>query len=217
MTQHTKTMKHIVLGNLFVLFAIMFFSGDVLLLLYSYFLELFVGVIFVISVTFLGHKEIKGTDYRGLFMDLGFLIPILFYIFTYGLEYYENLIDVNFDSSAFSSLTFWILFASVILSQLYIFVRTFILTENYYLPSPSFYIFDLLAKSFVLIAATSAFWIFFNSLAGSLISLVVLFIVKMLMELFMKYFIIDMGLAKFDHQYLFREKLRTKISFKARY
>ena len=211
MYTHNKMLKHTVLGNLFVLVFIMLFTGDVLLLLYSFFIEIFVSIVFVISVIFLGHRGPKGFDYRGLFMDFGFLIPILIYIFSQSPEYFVKLIDINFDTSIISSWKFWTILSSVVLAQVYIFVQTFILSDDYRLPSPSFYTLDLLVRSFGLITATSAFWIFFKPLEGTFAPLIIAFAVKIMAELFMKYVIIDVGLAVSDHQYLFRHKLRVKL------
>jgi hypothetical protein len=211
MFTHNKILKHTVLGNLFVLVFIMLFAGDAFLLLYSFFIEIFVSIVFVVSVIFLGHRGPKGFDYRGLFMDFGFLIPILIYFFSQSPEHFVKLIDINFDTSIISSWKFWTILSSVILAQVYIFIQTFILSDDYLLPSPSFYTLDLLARSFSLIAATSAFWIFFKTLEGTFVALIIAFAVKIMAELFIKYVMIDAGLAVSDHQYLFRHKLRVKL------
>ncbi len=211
MTYNFSPLMHLVLGNLFVLASLILFGGDVVLLLFAYFIEIYVSLIFQTCIIFFGHKYVRGMDYRGLFMDLGFLIPVLFYIFAYGSEHFIYLINTNFEGPILSSWTFWVVLFSVFLSQIYIYAHTFVFTNDYRLPSPSFFSIDLFANSFAVITSTSAFFIFFSTLKNSFLLLILLFVVKTMAHAFMKIGILNAGLAKADHVYPLRRRLIARF------
>lgn len=151
MRSNTNRISDIILANALIFLPVILFGGDIYLLIFSYLLEILIGIFFVALIIYGGYDDLNESIIAIAMMTI-FSIFILYK--SHGVI--PEVTKLAFPGSVFKSWTFWIVLIAITGAKLFNFSKNFLQHNDVRLPIPEFYCLLFLMQSFVVIMATGA-------------------------------------------------------------
>ncbi len=139
----------IILSNLIICLSVLFFGGNVYLLIFSYLLEIIIGILFI-SLIIYGARDCQGD----LILAGSFFMATIGYILYNCIDLLPQILPFAFAEKIFETWAFWTIVVAVIGCQLFNFFQNFIRAFDRKLPAASYYVICFLMQSAVIIIVT---------------------------------------------------------------
>ncbi len=178
MRSDLKRAVTIIIGNALIFIPLLMFNGDLFLLVFSYFIEILIGIFATLLIIYGGYKRIGDAA-----ASIGYMAVFVVYI-LYNTHYL--LPDISkrvFPDDLYNNWIFWIVIFMVLGSQIVGFVREFCTNSHQRLPAPECYCFLLFGKSACLFIAAKALLPMAQHSENSLLLLCVFGVTKTIFEL----------------------------------